>query len=100
MGASGEVMLRFQLLETSYWSILAARKPQGMSLDQHMVNLSEWDRQTGERLINALRQPDELHARQLRRSARETSWRISFSVNGRRPWATPAPASRPQRRWP
>jgi hypothetical protein len=25
MGAYGEVMLRFQLLEMSYWSILAAR---------------------------------------------------------------------------
>jgi hypothetical protein len=28
-GAYGEVMLRFQLLEMSYWSILAARKPRG-----------------------------------------------------------------------
>ena len=60
MGAYGEVMLRFQLLEMSYWSILAARKPSGMSLDQHIVKLAEWDRQTGERLIKALGLPDDL----------------------------------------
>jgi hypothetical protein len=34
MGAYGEVLLRFQLLEMSYWSILAARKPRGMNWDQ------------------------------------------------------------------
>lgn len=61
MGAYGEVMLRFQLLEMSYWSILAARKPSAMSLDQHIAKLTEWDRQTGERLINALGLPDDLH---------------------------------------
>ncbi len=61
MGAYGEVMLRFQLLEMSYWSILAARKPPAMSLDQHITKLTEWDRQTGERLIKALGLPDDLH---------------------------------------
>jgi hypothetical protein len=61
MGAYGEVMLRFQLLEMSYWSILASRKPRGMSLDQHITKLTEWDRQTGERLINALGLPPDLH---------------------------------------
>ncbi len=61
MGAYGEVMLRFQLLEMSYWSILAVRKPPGMSLDQHIAKLTEWDRQTGERLIKALGFPDDLH---------------------------------------
>ncbi|MGH4018642.1 MAG: hypothetical protein ACRDT0_05245 [Pseudonocardiaceae bacterium] len=60
MNAYGEVMLRFQLLEMSYWSILAARKPPGMSLDQHIAKLTEWDRQTGERLIKALGLPDYL----------------------------------------
>jgi len=60
MNAYGEVMRRFQLLEMSYWSILAARKPPGMSLDQHIVKLTEWDRQTGERL-KALDLPDDLH---------------------------------------
>ena len=60
MGAYGEVMLRFQLLEMSYWSIFAARKPPGMSLDQHIAKLTEWDRQTGERLIKALGLPDDL----------------------------------------
>lgn len=60
MNAYGEVMLRFQLLEMSYWSILAARKPPGMSLDQHIAKLTEWDRQTGERLIKALGLPDNL----------------------------------------
>ena len=60
MGAYGEVMLRFQLLEMSYWSILAARKPPGMSLDQHIAKLTEWDRQTGERLIKALGLPGDL----------------------------------------
>jgi hypothetical protein len=60
MGAYGEVMLRSQLLEMSYWSILAARKPPGMSLDQHIAKLTEWDRQTGERLIKALGLPDDL----------------------------------------
>src|SRR5438067_1482064 len=43
------------------WSILAARKPRGMSLDQHIAKLTEWDRQTGERLINALGLPPDLH---------------------------------------
>lgn len=61
MNAYGEVMLRFQLLEMSYRSILAARKPPGMSLDQHIAKLTEWDRQTGERLIKALDLPDDLH---------------------------------------
>ena len=61
MGAYGEVMLRFQLLEMSYWSILAARRPSAMSLDQHIAKLTEWDRQTGERLINALGLPEDLH---------------------------------------
>jgi hypothetical protein len=60
MGAYGEVMLRFQLLEMSYWSILAARKPPGMSLDQYIAKLTQWDRQTGERLIKALGLPDDL----------------------------------------
>ena len=60
MGAYGEVMLRFQLLEMSYWSILAARKPPGMSLHQHIAKLTEWDRQTGERLIKARGLPDDL----------------------------------------
>ncbi|MCA1705184.1 MAG: hypothetical protein LC808_18770 [Actinobacteria bacterium] len=32
-----------------------------MSLDQHIVKLTEWDRQTGERLINALGLPPDLH---------------------------------------
>jgi hypothetical protein len=61
MGAYGEIMLRFQLLEMSYWSILASKKPRGMSLDQHIAKLTEWDRQTGERLINALGLPPDLH---------------------------------------
>lgn len=61
MGAYGEVMLRFQLLEMSYWSILAVRKPPGMSLDQHIAKLTEWDRQTGERLIKALGLPEDLY---------------------------------------
>jgi hypothetical protein len=60
MGAYGEVMLRFQLLKMSYWSILAARKPPGMSLDQHIAKLTEWYRQTGERLVKALGLPDDL----------------------------------------
>jgi hypothetical protein len=60
MGAYGEVMLRFQLLEMNYWSILAARKPPGMSLDQYIAKLTEWDRQTGERLIKVLGLPDDL----------------------------------------
>jgi hypothetical protein len=34
-------MLRFQLLEMSYWSILAARKRRRMSLDQHIAKLTE-----------------------------------------------------------
>ena len=33
-GAYGEIMLRFQLLEMSYWSILAARLKRGVTLDQ------------------------------------------------------------------
>jgi hypothetical protein len=60
MNAYGEVMLRFQLLEMSYWRVLAARKPPGMSLGQHIAKLTEWDRQTGERLIKALGLPDDL----------------------------------------
>jgi hypothetical protein len=60
MGAYGEVMLRFQLLEMSYWSILAARKPRGMNWDQYTAKLTGWDRQTGERLINALGLPSDL----------------------------------------
>jgi hypothetical protein len=60
MGAYGEVMLRFQLLEMSYWSILAARKPRGMNWDQYTAKLAGWDRQTGDRLINALGLPSDL----------------------------------------
>ena len=59
-GAYGEVMLRFQLLEMSYWSILAARLKRGVQLDQGMQKVEGWERQTGERLIKALGLPDEL----------------------------------------
>lgn len=61
MGAYGEVMLRFQLLEMSYWSILASRKPLGMSLAQHIAKLRKQDRQTAQRLINTLDLPPDLH---------------------------------------
>ena len=60
-GAYGEVMLRFQLLEMSYWSILAARLKRGVQLDQGMQKVEGWERQTGERLIKALGLPDELY---------------------------------------
>jgi hypothetical protein len=60
-GAYGEIMLRFQLLEMSYWSILAARMQRGVQLDQGMQKVKGWERQTGERLIKALGLPDELH---------------------------------------
>ena len=60
-GAYGEVMLRFQLLEMTYWSILAARLERGVQLDQGMQKVEGWERQTGERLIKALGMPDELY---------------------------------------
>ena len=60
MNAYGEVILRFQLVEMSYWSILAFRKPSGMSLDQHMAKLDNYHRETGERLIRHLGLPAEL----------------------------------------
>ena len=59
-GAYGEIMLRFQLLEMSYWSILAARMKRGVQLDQGMQKVEGWERQTGERLVKALGLPDEL----------------------------------------
>jgi hypothetical protein len=60
-GAYGEVMLRFQLLEMSYWQILAARRKRGVQLHQGMQKVEGWERQTGERLIKALGLPDELY---------------------------------------
>ncbi len=60
MGAYGETMLRFQLLEMSYWSILAARLKRGATLDQGMTKLAGWESQTGGRLIKALGLPGEL----------------------------------------
>ena len=56
----GEVMLRFQVLEMSYWQILATRLKRGMTLDQGMQKVEGWERQTGERLIKVLGLPDEL----------------------------------------
>lgn len=60
MNAYGEIMLRFQLLEMSYWRILASRLKRGVSFDQGMAKLEGWERQTGERLINVLDLPDDL----------------------------------------
>jgi hypothetical protein len=62
MNGYGEVMLRFQVLEMSYWQILATRIKRGSTLDQGMVRLSGWAGQTGERLINGLGLPDDLRA--------------------------------------
>jgi hypothetical protein len=56
----GEVMLRFQVLEMSYWQILATRLKRGMTLDQGMQKVEGWEHQTGERLIKVLGLPDEL----------------------------------------
>jgi hypothetical protein len=61
MNGYGEVMLRFQLLEMSYWSILAETKlKRGISLDQAMGNVAGWESQTGGRLLNVLGLPADL----------------------------------------
>jgi hypothetical protein len=62
MNGYGEVMLRFQVLEMSYWQILATRIKRGSTLDQGIARLSGWAGQTGERLINKLGLPDDLRA--------------------------------------
>jgi len=60
MGAYGEIMLRFQLLELSYSSILAMRLKNGTTLDQGMAKVAGWDSQTGGRLVGVLGLPDDL----------------------------------------
>jgi hypothetical protein len=62
MNGYGEVMLRFQVLEMSYWQILATRIKQRSTLDQGIARLNGWAGQTGERLVNGLGLPVDLRA--------------------------------------
>jgi hypothetical protein len=62
MGAFGETMMRFQLLEMSFWSILALRLKRGATLDQGIAKVAAWDAQTMGRLLGVLSLPDELKA--------------------------------------
>lgn len=38
-GAFGETIMRFQLLEMSFWSILAVQLKKGVTLDQGMAKI-------------------------------------------------------------
>lgn len=61
MGAFGETVMRFQLLELSFWSILAMRMKKGITLDQGMEKVAGWDAQTMGRLVGGvLGLPDDL----------------------------------------
>ncbi|MCE0764815.1 hypothetical protein LWC35_18155 [Pseudonocardia kujensis] len=62
MGAFGETVMRFQLLEMTFWSILALRLKKGVTLDQGMAKVASWDAQTMGRLVGVLDLPDELKA--------------------------------------
>lgn len=55
--AFGETVLRFQLLEMSFWSILAMRLKRGTALEQGMTKLVGWDLQTMGRLVGVLAYP-------------------------------------------
>lgn len=62
MGAFGETIMRLQLVELSFWSLLAMRLKQGVTLDQGMKKLTGWDAQTMGRLVGVLGLPDALQA--------------------------------------
>lgn len=67
MGAYGEIMLRFQLLELDFWSLLVMQQKAGMSFDQRMNKIESWDRATMGRLLRGIAEmPEELDAECLR----------------------------------
>src|SRR2546423_3365665 len=60
--AFGETVLRFKLLEMSFWPIIAMWLKRGTTLEQGMTELAGWDLQTMGRLVGVLGLPDELKA--------------------------------------
>jgi hypothetical protein len=62
LGAFGETILRFQLVELSLWRILAARLKQGLTLEQGMAKVAGWDSQSMGRLVGVLSLPNALRA--------------------------------------
>lgn len=62
LGAFGETILRFQLVELSFWRILAARLRQGITLDQGITKVAGWDSQSMGRLVGVLGLPNNLRA--------------------------------------
>lgn len=60
LGAFGETIFRFQLIELSFWTILAARLKHGTNLDQGLSKVSAWDAQTMGRLVGVLGLPEDL----------------------------------------
>lgn len=56
----GETITQFQLVELSFWAILATRLKRGVTLDHGMNKVAGWDAQTMGRLVGVLGVPDEL----------------------------------------
>lgn len=62
LAAFGETILRFQLLELTFWTILAARLKSGITVEQGMAKVTGWDSQSMGRLVGALGLPPTLEA--------------------------------------
>lgn len=61
-GAFGEVIFRFQVLELTFFSILAHRQKRGMSFDQRLQKLGAWDQRGMLKLLMQQAElPSELH---------------------------------------
>jgi hypothetical protein len=60
--AFGETIMRFQILELSFWAILSMRLKDGMTMDQAMAKVGGWDRLTTGQLVGVLGLPEDLKA--------------------------------------
>lgn len=56
----GETIMRFQLMEMTFFSILAIRMKKGITLDQGMAKFTGWTTQNMGRLVGTLGLPDDL----------------------------------------
>lgn len=59
LGAYGEVMLGFQLLELDFWALLLMQQKAGMSFDQRVDKLENLDRASMGRLLRGIREMPE-----------------------------------------
>ncbi|WP_284741899.1 hypothetical protein [Amycolatopsis sp. RTGN1] len=84
-GAFGELLARFQVLELTFWGILAHRQKRGMTLDQRLAKIEGWNRGVLGNLVAAADLPAELEE-EARRAVEARNYLVHRFMRDRMPF--------------